>query len=68
MKTKFKVDQKVYLNPLSCWGVIIGIYIDRSGAMYHCRWFNGFVTVKDYLYEDELCEKDNGLVGFSPKT
>lgn len=65
INSTYSVGQKVWILPLKCWARIVGIYIDRDGENYHCRWFDGNQTKKDYIYEDELAkEPETSGVGF----
>lgn len=62
IKTKFNVDDKIYIIPLKIWGKIIGISF-YSRLKYDCRFFNGFDPKEVLFLEEELSlqESENKL-------
>ena len=64
IKSKYNIDEKVYIIPLKLWGKIIGItYYAR--LKYDIRFFNGFDPKEVLFLEDELSlEEPKAEVGF----
>lgn len=64
IKTKFNIEDKVYIVPLKLWGKIIGLsfYIRLK---YDVRYFNGFDPKEVLFLEDELSlNEEEKKVGF----
>jgi hypothetical protein len=54
MDFKFNLQQKVKIIPLSCKGIITGIWIGETGVKYYVRYFDKAEVKEVYFYEDEL--------------
>ncbi len=64
IKTKFNIDDRVYIKDLKIWGKVIGI-LHYARLKYDCRFFNGFDPKEITFLEEELSDKEeNKEVGF----
>lgn len=66
--TKFDLYEKVYINEIKLYGVIVNIYIsgDDKLVQYNLRYFVDSKANTCYFYEDELSkDKPKTELGFS---
>jgi hypothetical protein len=54
---KFNIDDKVKIVPLNCDGIILSIWIVRSGITYETRYFLNGELKTTYFYDHELTLK-----------
>lgn len=69
IKTKFEVNQKIYIKELKIFGRILGIFINNAKEIsYNTRYFSGLDYKEVYFLETELSleEEVTGL-GFKSK-
>jgi len=66
IKTKYNIDDRVYIKYLKTWGRCLSIFISKAGRVeYNIRYFNNGDPKEIYFLEDELSgQEEENRVGF----
>jgi hypothetical protein len=59
IKSKFDINQTVYLKELKIFGRILSIFINNAKSIsYNIRYFSGLDYKEVYFLEDEISDKE----------
>ena len=66
IKTKYNINDKIYIKDLKIWGKILSIFINgNSRTQYNVRFFSAFDPKEVYFLEDELSlQETETVLGF----